>query len=361
MNLSLVSAQRAVLFLLLGCVAIFSPGCVSLPYESRAAAELTASFKSEHFDIRYRPVSKTAREVAQVSAAAERELEAMCRLFEVKNDQRYTFYLFDRLSDFQRVLKGSATLAGFAYSRSGFFVLNDPAMAHELAHLVAGIKLGPAASTFLSEGLANVIFDETKTATYDAEARYLLLRKGLPALAALGGLKPVNVWIAEHPGVDVYRVGGSWMRYLLRRFGVEKFKKYYLSADTVKSFGAPLDVIEAEWHEWLRSRRLTSRAEDALNALHTHAEGQRVIMAEETFHFEVSVPENELVGAEFFWEKNGKRVPEMDGVTLMLVPAKLGDAGVYDLVRQSHDERTVGFRLKIEVVDPVIFLPAQSP
>jgi len=294
-----------------GCLLlILLAGCATLGGNARRA--LAGSFKTDHLEIRYRPGSKTAAEAETVGLAAERELGRMCRLFEVANDQTFTLFIFDDQVELHAVTKISDDLHGFATGHEGYFVLHDPALVHEMGHLVAYAKIGRPADDFLNEAMAEAVFDATKTATMDAEAKYLLSHQQLPALRELRGLKSLPEWMKSHPRISLYQVGGSWLRFLLRSYGAEKTKRFYREANTEKIFGASLENLEASWHLWLENARFRPEAMAALDKLHVWEDGHRTIMAGKVFTFTMVVPESERAGATFHWEKDGQPRPDLD-------------------------------------------------
>jgi hypothetical protein len=332
-------------------------GCTSTAGAARGVMPKSAS--SAHVDVRAKSGSRSWAEARQVAAKAEEDLARISTVFAVPNDRRYELFIFDDFEDFHAVTKVPPPIAGFALNGTAFFVLHDPAMAHELGHAVARAKIGQPANLFLLEGLACTMFGPATMASFDVQVKRLLKQNKLPALAALQAVNDLTQWSEKFPDVDLYHTGGSWLNFLFRTRGAAKVKEYYRSGNAEAALGAKLETLEAEWHAFLMNLRLRPEAEAAMEKKFSGTDAVTTI-ADETFTFSVTVPKDiEARGYSFQWEKDGKLLPEQKKTTLLLLPAQTSDAGTYQLMGIRPGEKPIaGYKLKLEVIDPTIFLPS---
>jgi hypothetical protein len=231
-------------------------------------------------------------------------------------------------------------------------------LVHELAHAVVGDKIGTTANTFLREGLVCVVFGLAKMASYDAEMKYLLEQKKLPALATLHAMDDMVKWSEKNPGINLYKMGGSWMRFLFRPQGAAKAKEYYRTANTEKAFGVGLETLEKEWHAWLALYPIRSDTADAMAVTFSPAEGTRTTIPDETFSFFFALPKD-LHGYSHHLEKDGKPLPAQKEPLLFLISAQTSDAGTYRPISTRSGEERIMSELKLEVIDLRIFLPKE--
>lgn len=338
-------------------VVVAGLGCTPIgPGERNAAATLTGSARTEHLEIRYRPNSRSAAAANEVGAAAERELARMTARFGVSNDQRYTLYLFDDAEDLHAVTRTEAR----AYATGGavYIVLHDPALVHEMGHVVAFAKLGLGKDEFLLEAMGNAMFGPARIAEMHARSKLWLAQGELPALRDLAGQLDIRTWSQDHPRLGIYDIGGSWLAFLLDTYGPEKLQQYYVGGRTDQAFGAPLAEVEAQWHAWLQRYPWRPEVEAAVKGMLPDA-NPMTVMEGEGFSWHLVVPSNEKApGVSFRWFKDG--APWLGGEgELRFQRTMASDAGVYELmVVKPTGERNVGVRLELRVVPPSIFLPA---
>jgi hypothetical protein len=125
---------------------------------------------------------------------------------------------------------------------------NDGALLHEIVHVYA-----PNGNRFLAEGLA--VYVHQKLAgnrafpnfgrPLDSEARARL--SGIQSLEGLDGVRtpaPLGTVLREQ---DAYVLAGSFVGFLIERYGLEDFRKLYDGGSYETAYGRSLGVLEKEW------------------------------------------------------------------------------------------------------------------
>lgn len=215
---------------------------------------LSGTYKTEHFDVRYRPGSRAGASVERAGAMAERDLARICSQLEVKNDARYSLFLFDDVAELSAVTKTtgnagfSANDASSATGASSYIPYdNDQTRTHEMVHIVAHAKVGDAKTLFFAEGLANALLEYVHGVPVHAVAKYYRKAGKLPPLGEMTGAPDFYAWLGQHPGFDAYDVAASWMRFLIDTHGIAKVKQYYLGKPAKTALGADDAALEKAW------------------------------------------------------------------------------------------------------------------
>jgi hypothetical protein len=129
---------------------------------------------------------------------------------------------------------------------------NDGALLHEIVHIYA-----PNDNRFLAEGLA--VYVHQKLAgnrafpnfgrPLDAEARARLAEiESLEGLNSVRTPKPLGTVLREQ---DAYVLAGSFVGFLIERYGLADFRKLYARGTYEAVYGKSLAVLEKEWRSAL--------------------------------------------------------------------------------------------------------------
>jgi hypothetical protein len=130
---------------------------------------------------------------------------------------------------------------------------NDGALLHEIVHVYA-----PNGNRFLAEGLA--VYAHQKLAgnrafpnfgrPIDTEARGWVSRiDSLDRLDAVRTPTPLGTILNEQ---GAYFLAGSFVGFLIERYGTEDFRRLYENGSYEAAYGKPLRVLEDEWRARLR-------------------------------------------------------------------------------------------------------------
>ncbi|ACZ43008.1 hypothetical protein Tter_2106 [Thermobaculum terrenum ATCC BAA-798] len=223
---------------------------------------LPGSYRTEHLVVRYRPGTFAATHVSEFAQAAQEGLAHAERLLGVRLAGDVTFYL--AYAPFPNPDPG---LRGYSRARDrAIFQLYDGVgtplerqylSTHELTHQLASDGIGPSSSVMLSEGLAMYASEEyllrDGQVSLDGFARAALATGTLIPLEQLasGRVRFMGRLLRRHP----YDEAGSFVGYLVRTYGLAKFKQVYVSGDYLGTYGKPLAQLDQEWRRYLISGR----------------------------------------------------------------------------------------------------------
>ncbi len=134
---------------------------------------------------------------------------------------------------------------GFHIHAQGF---PHPVLKHELAHvftvpwspLKVSLKIG------LHEGIAVAADWDEGRLTGHQWAKAMRQMEIAPELSAIMG---IGFW--GHAGSRSYLLAGSFVRFLVDTYGIEKFKGVFLAGNFVKYYNKDLESLEAEWIDFL--------------------------------------------------------------------------------------------------------------
>lgn len=225
--------------------------CAAAASAQDTAAVLSGEYATEHFRVRYRPGSRAGASVERTGAAAERDLERICAALDVKNDAKYSLFVFDDVPELSAVTR-TAGNGGFSAGDASYVPYDDDqTRAHELVHVVAKAKLPKTGeeprSLFFAEGLANAVLEHVHGVHVHAVAKWYAQKGKLPRMTEMLGAPDFYAWVAKHPGFNAYDVAASWMRFLLDAHGIAKVKLYYGGKPAKAAFGADVEALEKAW------------------------------------------------------------------------------------------------------------------
>jgi hypothetical protein len=213
----------------------------------------TGSLRSSRVEVRYRPNSLAAATAESALDAAERDLDRIGKTLDVKPKGPFTLWLYDDTTELAAIT-GTNRNGGFTNERDVNIPFgNAQTRLHELVHAVQSEmpKAGDEPrNQFLNEGLANAVVEFVDGVHVHAVAAFYLKRDELPALKDMT-TGDFYAFCYAHPKFRSYDVAGSWMRFLLDRFGAAKVKQYVMGATAKKAFDADVDALEKSWRDFV--------------------------------------------------------------------------------------------------------------
>jgi len=204
---------------------------------------------------------------AQRDAAAA-DLEAGVAALEQRLHMRYrgkllVFLYRDHADLGQRT--GSSAVA-FSTGTASLHQPHDFRGVHELTHLFA-VQFprteDSVTDPFVVEGLATILAETDQNVPIHAWAAVYLQVGRLPDLVELRRTFPEGAG----PGVHPYHVAGSFVGFLLDRYGIDKVKQWYVeSTEAWRWFGKPFRTLEREWRAWLAEVEVEKAHRDHVRA-----------------------------------------------------------------------------------------------
>lgn len=312
-------------------------------------AELTEAVRTKHFVLRFRPSGNVVKSAANIGAVAERELARICAALEVRNDESYTFFLFEDAQDFRATTKMPEPVAGFANRGAVFVVFDDQqAMIHELVHLVVHAKIGESKSLAKTEGLANALLESSHGLQVHAWAKYYRATGQLPSLSTLLTARDLSPAADPDRRVNVYDIAASWMRFILETYGAAGLKQYYLEHDPEKIFARPLASVEQAWLAKLDAYSLRPEVSALLATRHGVVSPDGLVLNPGESLTLVANDNQALAQgsnrppARFQWSKDGREIPSATAPKFELLAVKDADGGVYTVTERDETGNTVG-------------------
>jgi hypothetical protein len=207
--------------------------------------------ETPHFVFHYRAASPAERDIDKILANAESDRAVILGKLEVSCGAVINYYLYNT--------EEGATAIGISYGGyavSTFMTVRETygdwrhgsAGKHEMTHLIASCALGESHYPVLTEGLA-IAIDGGYGGSFPVVMRKFWLRQGVLTISRM-----VDAPFADGPDA-FYPQSGSFVRYLMDRYGVASFKQFYPAADFQEGlqrvYGLTLPELETEYREYL--------------------------------------------------------------------------------------------------------------
>lgn len=222
--------------------------------DRKVMAELTGLRKTPHIVFHYRPDDITGArldEVARVNIENYRHLE---KLLMMKYRGRVHIFLYRDTADLQKMTESSA--AALSTGTVSVHQPQDFQSVHELTHIFAlqfSRDEDAVTDGFSVEGLATTLAETDQGVPIHSWAAVYKTASRLPGLVEFR-----RSWPEGSPrGVHPYHVAGSFVGYLIERFGIEKVKRWYVnSTEAHMVFGKTFRHLERDWLSWLEQWRV---------------------------------------------------------------------------------------------------------
>ncbi|NOT32412.1 MAG: hypothetical protein HOP15_18355, partial [Planctomycetes bacterium] len=231
--------------------------------DRRVMVELTGTRESSHAVFHFRPDgidSKALDEDVAANVAYLAELEHTLRM---GYHGHVHIFLYQDGEEMERLTEVDGAVA-FATGTVSVHQPHDFRGVHELVHIFAvQFERDPdtaGADLFVTEGLATYLAKSDENVAIHAWAAAYAKLGVLPA--SLGDLRRTFPDGADK-GVHAYHVAGSFVGFLVERYGIEKVKQWYVdSSEAHQYFGQGFARLEREWREFLQEFELTVGAEE---------------------------------------------------------------------------------------------------
>jgi hypothetical protein len=261
----LVAAQRPLLALsaAVAGAALYSQG-PRLGFRNTAPGierALGGRYETEHFVILYRDDGR-ARDLLAMAKDHEFRYAQLAATLGVRPRRKVRSYLFPSAAEKRRLLGAGRTFVAKPWLDEIYLQEGDPpqpALKHELAHVFGGALAGGALGLprtldlGLIEGLA-VALEWPSDEGLDPHQQVRALRDEglLPPIDSVFGRGFLG-----HAPARAYTVAGSFVRYLLDRYGAAPLRFAYASGDLHAAYGRPLADLEAAWRTTIAAATLS--------------------------------------------------------------------------------------------------------
>ena len=222
------------------------------PTREDIAQKLGGFRETAHFKIFYaRELEAEIERIAEDCEFQYAQLSAYLMLENSPLSQKVRAYVYASPEQKKRLIGARHTSVedpfghGFHIHAQGF---PHPVLKHELAHvftvpwspLKVSLKIG------LHEGIAVAADWNEGRLTGHQWAKAMRQMEIAPPLSGIMGF---GFW--GHAGARSYLFAGSFVRFLVNTYGIEKFKAVFPTGNFAKHYGKDLYALEAEWVEFL--------------------------------------------------------------------------------------------------------------
>jgi len=213
--------------------------------------------EADHFIIYYSSKDYSASEISKMKAECEFYFEEAARMMQLRNmhKQKISLYIYPD-SEMKRKFIGTSNTNIAKPWRSEIHLTKNSfrsTFRHELVHALAadfGFPVICASTRMgLNEGLAVAIDWNEGLFTPHQYAAALLREKYLENVEPLFTISGFAVQSSSY----AYIVSGSFCKFLIERFGIERFKNVFPSGNFVMAFGEGLGSLIKDWKVFLRT------------------------------------------------------------------------------------------------------------
>ena len=247
--------KRVGLYLLIVCLLGFQvyAGVLGIrPTRDDIARKLGGFRETVHFEIFYaRELETEIENIAEDCEFQYAQLSAYLTPEEEGLSRKVRAYIYASPEQKKQLIGAGSTSVedpfghGFHIHAQGF---PHPVLKHELAHvftvpwspLKVSLKIG------LHEGIAVAADWDEGRLTAHQWAKAMHQMEIAPPLSAIMG---IGFW--GHAGSRSYLLAGSFVRFLVDTYGIEKFKGVFPTGNFVKHYEKDLQLLEAEWIDFL--------------------------------------------------------------------------------------------------------------
>ncbi|HAP35305.1 MAG TPA: hypothetical protein DCQ28_04950 [Bacteroidetes bacterium] len=227
--------------------------------------------ESDHFIIVYHAEDYSAGEMKVLKIESEFHFQRIADVLKTKNadKKKITVYIYPNGTWKQKYIGTNNTNIAKPWKQEIHLTKGTfrSTFRHELVHILAsdyGLPLIHASSRMgLNEGLA-VAADWDAGIFSPHQFAAALLREN--ALENVEGLFSLTGF-AKQSSTFAYLVSGSFCRYLIDRFGIERFQRVFGNGNFMVHFGESLESLVKDWKAFLKTVDATEIPQETVKAL----------------------------------------------------------------------------------------------
>ena len=224
------------------------------PTRDDIARELGGLRETAHFEIFY--ARELEAEIERISEDCEFQYAQLSAYLDPEGtmqSRKVRAYIYASPEQKKRLIGARGTSVedpfghGFHIHAQGF---PHPVLKHELAHVftVPWSPLKVSLKVGLHEGIA-VAADWSEDRLTGHQWAKAMHQMGIAP--SLSGVMGIGFW--GHAGSQSYLLAGSFVRFLVDTYGIEKFKGVFPTGNFVKHYAKDLSSLEAEWIKFLET------------------------------------------------------------------------------------------------------------
>ena len=241
----------------------FSPGDIQEGLGRRS--------ESEHFIFYYHSADFSAGEMKVLKSESEFHFQLVTNELKTKNidKKKIIIYIYPDGSWKQKYIGTTNTNIAKPWKQEIHLTKGTfrSTFRHELVHILAsdfGLPLIRASSRMgLNEGLAVAIDWDAGIFTPHQFSAALLRENALENVEGVYSL----TGFAKQSSTYSYLVSGSFIRYLIDRFGIERFQRVFKNGTFMVNFGESLESLVKDWKAFLKTVNATEISRETVKAL----------------------------------------------------------------------------------------------
>lgn len=250
------------------CVAVMVAAFVSIylhrselglrPTRSYIEKRLGGMKETEHFELYYEKGSRVEQDIEWIAHDHEFRHAQLAAYFQMHPSKKTRSYIYTSPDQKKKLIGARETSIEDPYG-GGFHINYEefphPVMKHELAHAFTAdwhpllkVSLKPG----LHEGIAVAAAWNTQPLTPHQRSKAMHQLKIAPEIQQIMGL---GFW--QEASSRSYTLAGSFVRFLVDTYGMEKFKGVFPTGNFKQTYGKTLDNLVQEWKGFLGNVTLT--------------------------------------------------------------------------------------------------------
>ena len=246
------------LIILFGLIFLFRGELGLRPTRGYIENTLGGLKETAHFKIYYEKGSRVEKEIEWIAQDHEFRYAQLIRYFQIQPTEKVQSYVYTSSEQKKRLMgaRGTSVEDPLGY---GFHINYEdfphPVMKHELAHaltadwhpiLKVSLKIG------LHEGIAVAAdWDEGKLTAH----QWSQAMQQLGIAPKINQIMGLGFW--TQASSRSYTLAGSFVRFLIERYGIEKARRVFPTGNFKKVYSKPLAELEREWKGFLETVTLT--------------------------------------------------------------------------------------------------------
>ena len=230
------------------------------PTRSFIEKKLGGFHQTENFLLFFEKGSIVENKIEKIAADHEFRYAQLIKYFRIKPDKKVRSYIYTSPKQKKRLMGAKHTslqdVTGYGL-HINFEDFPHPILKHELAHVLTSewhpflpisLKLG------LHEGIA--VAAEWDSGNLDPH-QWTQAMRDLNIAPSIQGIMGFGFWMQSGP--LSYTVAGSFVRFLVDTYGIEKFKHVFPTGNFEKIYNKNLATLDQEWQAFLDEIPLTDR------------------------------------------------------------------------------------------------------
>jgi len=232
---------------------------------------LGSRYETRHFNIIYPPDQEWSKFIKVIGQLHEYYYNQLISELKVETDIKITSFIFRDEEEKKRLTGAGRTQIAKPWLREIYITpvsLTDAKLKHEISHIIAGNIIDSPLGLYGSfnglipnmavvEGIAVALEPETNIMTLHEKAAILLKKEKLPSFIKLFN---VNNFYTYSGGIS-YSTSGSFIRYLIDKYGIDKFKQILKNKNFLQVYSKHISEIEKEYRLFLKNISITPQKE----------------------------------------------------------------------------------------------------